>query len=593
MTVHSPIFRKLLLTSLLVVTVTLLGLDFYLERYAAYRQTQSVEKRLAGQGEILTGELQKTPVTQLADWVRDAARRSRCRVTVISLSGEVLADSKEDPAVVGNLANRPEVRQASTARLGFSIRNSKENGQSFCFVAIQCSHQNQAGAILRVAAPVAGLDRTLAAIRWRIFAAALFAALLSLILAYCFSRSFTRRIVALEAVSEKLVGDSQCVPDSLLEADDELGALAKSLNRAAGQLRDLLEQVRSESARREAILASMREGVMAVDHDLCLTFYNESFSRLTGVDPLLPSHAPLLEAVRDLGLSEMLGDVLAEGKPLKKTLQLQAAGAHIFEVQATPLAEGGNVGAIAILHDVTELERLERVRKDFVANVSHELRTPLTAIRGYAEALLEGALEDTGHRRNFVEVILAHSRRLGNITSDLLILSELESGREATEFERVNLRAVAEGALRTVEAEARVRGVTLKTGRLEDVEVLGHRLRVEQAILNLVDNAVKFNQTGGEVRIESGMGSGNRGFVSVADTGIGISSEHLSRIFERFYRVDKARSREVGGTGLGLSIVRHIVERMGGTVQVESRLGKGSTFTIFLPSTPNHVPPED
>ncbi|HUY13771.1 MAG TPA: ATP-binding protein [Terriglobia bacterium] len=589
MTVHSPIFRKLLFTALLVVTVTLLALDIYLVRYTAYHQTESLENRLAAQAGILAGELRRTPVLRLGAWVRDAAQRSSSRVTLIGQDGDALADSEEDAAALGNLANRPEVQQARTGRRGVLIRKSKVTGQSLCYVSIQSSGPGHAGTILRLAVPVAGLDRALGAIRWRILGATLIAALLALILAYFFSRVITQRIVAIEAVSENLVSGSQNVPAWLLEADDELGALARSLNRAAGQLRDLIVQLKAESASREAILASMREGVVAVDHDLRLTFFNESFSRLTGVNPLLPPRTPLLEAVRDLGLSELLGTVLAEGKPQKATLQLQAAGAHIFEVQATPLAAGGNVGAIAILHDITELERLERVRRDFVANVSHELRTPLTAIRGYAEALLEGALDDPAHNRNFVEVILAHSKRLGNIASDLLILSELESGREATESERVNLRAIAEGAMRTVEAEAQARGVSLKAGRLEDAEVLGHRLRLEQAILNLVDNAVKFNQPGGEVRIESGTEEGGRSFVCVADTGIGIPSDHLSRIFERFYRVDKARSREVGGTGLGLSIVKHILERMGGTVQVESRLGKGSTFTIFLPNAPDHL----
>ncbi|MGH9431097.1 MAG: sensor histidine kinase [Terriglobia bacterium] len=586
MTVHSPIFRKLLFTALLLITATLLVVDFYLGHYTASRQTEYVENRLAAQAEILAGELQTTSTTRLEDWARDAAARSHSRVTVISPSGGVLADSAQEPAGMGNLANRPEVEQARAARSGISLRSGKGIDQNLCYVAIQCSYQVRAGTILRLAVPLAGLDRELSAIRWRIFAATLLAALLALIIAYFFSRSLTRRIVAIESVSENLVRDSQLVPASLLEADDELGALARSLNRAAAQLRDLLDRLKGESARREAILAAMREGVVAVDHDLRLTFFNESFSRLTGVNPLLPPRTPLLEAVRDVGLSELLAAVLHTDKPLKQTLQLQAAGARMFEVQAAPLAEGGGAGAIAILHDITELERLERVRRDFVANVSHELRTPLTAIRGYAEALLEGALDDAPNRRSFVEVILAHSKRLGNITSDLLILSGLESGREPAESEPVNLRAVAEGALRTVEAEARARGVTLKTGRLENAEVLGPRLHLEQAILNLVDNAVKFNQPGGEVRIESGPAIDNRAFISVADTGIGISSEHLSRIFERFYCVDKARSHEVGGTGLGLSIVKHIVERMGGAVQVESRLGKGSTFTILLPSLP-------
>jgi two-component system phosphate regulon sensor histidine kinase PhoR len=230
------------------------------------------------------------------------------------------------------------------------------------------------------------------------------------------------------------------------------------------------------------------------------------------------------------------------------------------------------------------LERVERVRKDFVANVSHELRTPLTAIRGYAETLLDGALEDGDNNRRFLEIIKAHTIRLNNIASDLLILSELESGRSSSEPELVSIRAVLETALRTIEAQARVQDVRLVCGKIDDISVTGYRIRLEQAVVNIIDNAVKFNRPGGEVRIECVRTPDGSARISVSDTGIGIPKEDLSRIFERFYRVDKARSREVGGTGLGLSIVKHVIERMDGTITVDSQAGHGSTFTIVLPS---------
>jgi two-component system phosphate regulon sensor histidine kinase PhoR len=248
------------------------------------------------------------------------------------------------------------------------------------------------------------------------------------------------------------------------------------------------------------------------------------------------------------------------------------------------LASPSRPGAIAILHDITDLERLERVRKDFVANVSHELRTPLTAIRGYAETLLDGALEDKENNRRFLEIIKAHSIRLNNISADLLVLSELESGRPPSEPERISLRAALESALRTVEGEARLRGVQLLCEKPGDAQVLGDRVHLEQVLVNLIDNAVKFNRQGGEVRAEISRAENGKAQIVIGDTGIGIPSEDLPRIFERFYRVDKTRSREVGGTGLGLSIVKHVVERMHGTIQVESSLGKGSKFIVQFPA---------
>jgi two-component system phosphate regulon sensor histidine kinase PhoR len=276
--------------------------------------------------------------------------------------------------------------------------------------------------------------------------------------------------------------------------------------------------------------------------------------------------------------------VLAQSQQVERRVTLAAAG-HSFDVLAGPLAGPSTMhGALAIFHDVTELERLERVRKDFVANVSHELRTPLAAIHGYAETLLAGALEDEENRRKFVEVILAQASRLTNIASDLLSLSELERGR-ATPPQLISVRVALESAMRTVEANALAREVRLIRGIIEDVKVLAHELRLEQVFVNLLDNAVKFSRPSGEVRVDIQSSNGGA-CITIADNGIGIPSEDLPRIFERFYRVDKARSREMGGTGLGLSIVKHAVEQMGGTVAVDSWLGEGTKFTVTLPSVP-------
>jgi two-component system phosphate regulon sensor histidine kinase PhoR len=234
-----------------------------------------------------------------------------------------------------------------------------------------------------------------------------------------------------------------------------------------------------------------------------------------------------------------------------------------------------------MLYDITDIERLERVRKDFVANVSHELRTPLAAISGYAETLLEGALEDRENSRKFAEIILNKARQLTNIVSDLLVLSTLESGKPPA-AQSISLRESIESALRTVEPVAKSRGVRLVCNAFDDLNVLAHEIRLEQVFVNLLDNAIKFNRPEGEVRVEVGR-EPERALVRVRDTGLGIPSRDLPRIFERFYRVDKARSRATGGTGLGLAIVKHAVEQMGGSVSVESRLGQGSVFTVALP----------
>ena len=583
MNLRSPIFRKLFLSATLLIAATLTVLDFYLARYMARRQVETVEQRLEAQARLLAAEAATTSRDQLESWAHGTGARAQARVTLMDSQGVVLADSEHDPETMENHAGRPEVREALRAGRGTSIRHSQTLDHDLCYLAIPISYHGDARAVLRLAVPIEDVEEAVSAIRLRLLAASLGAALVVLAIAYMFSRSFTRRINRLRAFAESLV-ESGGLGSLASDADDELGALARSLDRAAAQHRELVERLSLESARRDAILASMVEGVLAVDNELRVIFCNQSFAHAAGVNGPVTERLPLLELVRDPELLDTLTQVLATGQPAKRRLELSTGSGRAFEVQVAPLAAPSNRGAIAILHDVSDLERLERVRKDFVANVSHELRTPLTAIRGYAETLLDGALDDQENNRRFLEVIRAHAIRLNNIASDLLTLSELESGKPLAEAERVSLAAALESALHTVEAEARIREIKIHCGPLAEAFLMGDRMRLEQALINLLDNAIKFNRPGGEVFVASGPAEGGQVRVSVSDTGVGIPSEDLSRIFERFYRADKARSREMGGTGLGLAIVKHIVERMQGSVQVESTLGKGSTFTLFFPA---------
>jgi two-component system phosphate regulon sensor histidine kinase PhoR len=579
---RSPIFRKLLTSAILLIAIALIVVDFRLTHYTASREVQSVEQRLEAEARILQAEAANVPPPQLEDWARQASQRSRARVTIIDATGAVLADSHHDPETMENHASRPEVIAAHRDGMGSSTRHSTTLNQDLSYVAVRLTYQDKPGYILRLAVSPDDVDSAIAAVRWRILFASFYAALVALIFAYFFSRSFTQRIARLRAFAEGLV-DAHFSQAPLPPADDELGALGRSLSTTAEQLRDLVDRVSVESTQREAILSSMLEGVLAVDSNLRITFANASFARAVGASIPVSARMPVVELVRAPELREVLMRVLTAGESVKRRMQLPAAE-RVFEVQATPLTSGTARGALAILHDVTDLERLERIRRDFVANVSHELRTPLTAIRGYAETLLEGALEDQENNRRFVEIIKAHAIRLNNISSDLLTLSELEAGRARPDPERVAVRAAAESAMRTLESEARLRGVSLTCGHMEDAQVLGDRLQIEQALVNLLDNAVKFNRPAGEVLMEVTRTGDSRVKITITDTGIGIPYDDLPRIFERFYRVDKARSREVGGTGLGLSIVKHIIERMNGTVSVESQLGKGSTFTLLLPA---------
>ncbi len=582
MTLGRPIFRKLLAISLLLIALTLVIVGFQMARVTSESQRASARQRLTAEAGILSGELGTVPVSQLATWAQQAGERAQAQVTLIDPSGVGRGDSQRDHEAMENPADQPEVQEAVRSGTGSSIRHSATLDLDVCYWAQRVNYAGEQNWVLRLAVPLGDLDAAIGQVRLGILQASLVMALLALFLAYLFARSFTRRIAQLRAAAGGLV-DAR-VGATLPVGEDELGALGRALRKTSSQLQELMMNLKVESERREAILASMVEGVLAVDADLRVTFSNQAFVEAVGALAPIRDRVRLIEVVRDPALTELLKEVLSGGQTLKQRLQLTAAEGRVFEIQAAPLAAPAGPGAIAILHDITDLERLERVRKDFVANVSHELRTPLTAIRGYAETLLEGALDDKEHNRRFVEIIQAHSIRLNNIASDLLVLSELESGKHVADPAPVSIREALESALRTVESEARVRDVTLRIGRLDDVRVLGDKIRLEQALVNLLDNAVKFNRAHGEVRVECGSPSRGQAFIGITDTGVGIPSDDLSRIFERFYRVDKARSRDVGGTGLGLSIVKHVVERMNGTVFVESQLGKGSTFTLRFPA---------
>lgn len=363
----------------------------------------------------------------------------------------------------------------------------------------------------------------------------------------------------------------------------EFQKLARAMRAMSLRVRHGVERASLESSRREAILACMAEGVLAVDSDLKIIFCNDAFATAFNARNLVSEGRTLYEVVREPTLRDILVRVLRTGSAETDRFQLPTAGNKWFEARALPLVSEAKRAVVIVLHDITDLHNQEQVRKDFVADVSHELRTPLSAIRGYAETLLEGALEDKDNNRRFVEIILSHAVRLANIASDLLVLSELDSGTApATAHERLSVLDLVRSAIHTVQNAAAARDVQLDLERCQDCHVTGLRFRLEQALVNLLDNAVKFNRPQGKVTVECGPDASGRVRITIADTGIGIPSGDVKRIFERFYRVDKARSRPVGGTGLGLPIVKEVVERMGGTVAVESILGQGSTFVILL-----------
>jgi two-component system phosphate regulon sensor histidine kinase PhoR len=365
--------------------------------------------------------------------------------------------------------------------------------------------------------------------------------------------------------------------------NDEIAALGIALNRTAIALREKIERLDDEQAKVRTILDGMIEGVIALDDRGRVLLLNPAARSMFGVADEGEGR-PFLEVIRQKGLLDLVKEVRAAGAPARHELELGPPVNRVVAARGAPLGLGpGSPGVLLVLHDVTELRRLERVRSEFVANVSHELRTPLTCIKGYLETLLDGALDDRAHARRFLEVAGTHAERLDRLIDDLLELSNIESGRVTLAPMRLDLGDVVTGVAAMFERQVAQKNQRLERSVPAGLAVRADRDRLVQILVNLVDNAVKFTPDGGRIRVEAGPAADGRVEVRVRDSGIGIPSTDLPRLTERFYRVDRTRSREVGGTGLGLAIVKHLVQAHGGELHIESELGHGTTVSFTVP----------
>jgi len=503
------------------------------------------------------------------------------RITLIGTDGHVRYDSEHQASSMENHLDREEVQEALRTGRGSAVRLSRTAGHRTFYVS-----QSVVGppgsplGVLRLALPMDAIDRQTGAMRARLALAAALAALLALAILALVHRRWTRSLAQITAIARDLC-EGRYDRRAAKLPDDEVGELGNALNRLGGEITHRMKALSGEVARLRAMLAGMVEGVVAVDEDDRVVFSNRAARRLFGVEEL---SGRLWESVRIAELVALIEE--ARGTDAAATRELtfgDPAGRYSFvQAQAHRFQSGTSTGVVVVLHDLTELRRLERVRRDFVANVSHELKTPLTSIRGYVETLLSGALHDEDNNVRFLEKIDSNVRRLTHLVADLLSLARIESEESGLPLESLDLRPLLEQALRQHGPRAVQKGVRCSIehdgGR---VRVLGDRESLVQVIDNLLDNAIKYTSRG-EVRLVLRRDA-SWGMLEVVDTGIGIPAEELERVFERFYRVDKARSRELGGTGLGLSIVKHLVVAMNGKVEVESKMGSGSTFRVRLP----------
>jgi len=574
------------LTLVLLIGAVLYG---YLSHTLEKNLTAEVRENLLNEARLV----RVLSAGEVADMERDAPALARtagkeikARVSIISGTGVVVVDSELTDAELHRLENhagRPEFRQALESGTGVSTRYSSTLGTNMLYVALPFQTQRLESGVIRLALPLSRIESAMSSLKTILGASLLLAVLCSLFLSYILS-SITSRPLRNMAAAASLIGRGDFSSRIRVASRDEIGELAAVMNEMAGKIEEQLERISAERNRLNTILRGMGEGVIVTDDSGVVTLANPAFRSLFSPCEDIEGKS-LIEITRQPSMINALKKVLDTREEMLEEMEILIPEEKHLLTHWVPLVEERTLlGAVAVFHDITDLKMLEKIRKDFVANVSHELRTPVSVIKGYAETLLsEGRTLPPEKTTSFIEIIHSHAERLANLISDLLTLSRIESGVMTLEPVPAHLDPAVNRAVRLLEQKGRTKGLTVIVSEtLKDIpQVIVDPGKLEQVLINLLDNAIKFTPEGGTITV-SATDLGPQVRIDVSDTGIGIASYAIPRIFERFYRVDTARSRDMGGTGLGLSIVKHIVQAHGGAVSVESAPGKGSTFSFTL-----------
>jgi len=526
-------------------------------------------------------------LTRSADDFADRLGRDlSVRVTIISAGGKVLGDTDLDGGDLANVENhsgRPEVREAMQRGAGQSIRYSATLAESMLYVALRTDPADPSRGVVRLAVPLTAVRKVQEEMRLPLLTAGLVSILAAALLGWVAARRPAGRLAEIARTAAEIASGATQTR-APVTGRDEVSDLARSVNRMADQLAERLALLSRERNELRSILDGMVEGVILTDDLGTILLANRAFERILGVTGPVTGRRPV-EVVRLPALQEAVDLGLRADKPIVREISLPGPVERVIRVSLAALRHGDQrVGAVAVFHDVTELKKLENLRRDFVANVSHELRTPLTAIRGYVETLRDGGLDDPRQAAEFIAVIHRHTQRLQALIEDLLDLSAVEQGKARLHLGPLLLREAAAHVEAVIRPAAEAKRQTLSFEVPGDLPwLLANSDGLARVLINLLDNAVKFTPEGGEITLSAFQAAG-RVVLSVTDSGVGIPSEEIARIFERFYRVDHSRDRQEGGTGLGLAITKHLTQAMGGTIDVESAPGRGTTFRLTFPA---------
>ena len=563
------VFLKLMLAFLLVIAVATVTLDITIRRAWQRSLRDEIQRSLVEKTRLFAHRVASNRDEPLQQLASEEAAAGDVRATVIDSSGKVLADSQADAETMENHAGRPEFVAALGGEIGSAERGSRTIGVPFLYVAAPIP-----GGAVRMAYPLSAVQAITSKVRRPLLVASILALLVAMVLAAVVAQLVARRLKRIVEFSQRIAaGDlSARIAE---RSTDEIASVAAALDRTARQLEQSFAALETSRQQLETLLDSMQEPVIAVGEKGRVLWANGRMKKLVGAARV---EAPVVETVRDPNFLAAIDEATTRRQTATTRVTALSPG-RVYQVTAAPMPPAG---AVAVLHDLTESERVEKTRRDFIANVSHELRTPLTSVQGYAETLLDSPAAEDAHTREFLEIILKNASRMARLTEDLLVLARVESGETRFHPRPVSADELLKEAQQSFGVAARDAGMELVIAGAVDDCVTADVEAIHQVLANLIRNAIAYGRKGKRVE----MGAQRRDSLVeffVRDFGPGIASEHLPRLFERFYRVDKARSRESGGTGLGLAIVKHIVRAHGGEVRAESSLGHGATFYFTLP----------
>ncbi len=579
--------KRLLVLYGITFILVLLVADWTLSHVLQKREWAHLQSSLSRQASLISDIA--LPLLQqgspLQSRIKLLAEGTDLRITLIGPKGTILADSSEpDPAfaAMDNHATRPEFAAALRKETGISTRYSMTLKTKMLYVAVPILDRGQVIGAVRTAMPITRVDVILSSIRGPVITTALLGILTVLIAGFLFSRRLTVRIRRITEGAERYARENW-TEKILIDGQDELKMLADTMNQMATSLHSRIEELESEKSKIAAILEHMKEGVIALDRHRSCVMINPAAEQAFNANASSAKGKSLIEITRHPRLEMIVDEAFHQKKNMSHDIEITGPSKKIFHVSILiPRDRIQDIGGILVFHDMTELRRLENIRKEFVANVSHELRTPLTSIKGFIETLLGGASKDPVASDRFLKIIDEETSRLGRLVEDILTLGEIEQGASRLKKDPIDLSILLPSILERFKPRATQHQITIESRIETPLKISGDADRIEQVFVNLIDNALKFNRPGGRITLRSvTLPEGCE--LIVEDTGVGIAEDIQGRIFERFFRADKARSKELGGTGLGLAIVKHIMEAHGGYATCRSTPGQGSQFSVFFP----------